>query len=91
MARSAPRRTRRACRCPASASAPIKPKNDAKLADLSGKRVFSERASILFKTIDVRRFYDAERNTLCYVAISTKLINGSPVNATSCIAVNEVM
>lgn len=71
-------------------TAPLKPKNGAKLADLSGKRVFSERASILFKTIDVRRFYDPERNTLCYVAISTKIINGSPVNATSCIAVNEL-
>ncbi len=71
--------------------APLKPKNNAKFADLSGKQVFSERASILFKTIEVRRFYDAERNTLCYVAISTKLINGSPANATACIAVNEVM
>jgi CreA protein len=70
--------------------APIKPKNDAKLADLSAKQVFSERASILFKTIEVRRFYDPDRQTLCYVAISTKLINGSPANATSCIAVAEV-
>jgi len=70
-------------------TAPIKPKGNAKLADLNGRNVFSERASILFKTIEVRRFYDPERNTLCYVAISTKLINGSPANATACVNVSE--
>jgi CreA protein len=70
-------------------TAPIKPKGNAKLADLNGKSVFSERASILFKTIEVRRFYDPERRTLCYVAISTKLINGSPANATACVSVAE--
>jgi CreA protein len=64
---------------------PIKPKDGKTLADLNGKNVFSERASILFKTIEVRRFFDAERNTLCYVAISTKLINGSPTNAIGCV------
>jgi CreA protein len=69
---------------------PIKTKNNATLAELNGKRVFSERASILFKTIEVRRFFDAERGTLCYVAISTKLINGSPANATGCINIGEL-
>ncbi|MGH6980051.1 MAG: CreA family protein [Stellaceae bacterium] len=65
---------------------PIKPKDGKTLADLNGKRVFSERASILFKTVEVRRFYDPERNTLCYVAISTKIINGSPTNAVGCVS-----
>jgi len=59
------------------------------LADANGERVFSERASILFKTIDVRRYYDKERKTLCYLVISTKLINGSPTNATSCINIED--
>lgn len=68
---------------------PIKPKGNATLADLNGKNVFSERASILFKTIEVRRFYDAERGTLCYVAISTKIINGSPTNAVGCVDAGE--
>jgi CreA protein len=71
------------------AFAPVTAKNNAKLADLNAKQVFSERASILFKTIEVRRFYDPERRTLCYVAISTKLINGSPANATACVSVAE--
>jgi len=65
---------------------PIKPKDGKTLTDLNGKNVFSERASILFKTIEVRRFFDAERNTLCYVAISTKIINGSPTNAVGCVS-----
>lgn len=69
--------------------AALKPAAQQSLVKLSGKRVFSERASILFKTIDVRRFYDPERHTLCYVAISTKIINGSPMNATSCIDIAE--
>ena len=68
---------------------PVKAKNDQTLSSLTGKRVFSERASILFKTVEVRRFFDAERHTLCYVAISTKLINGSPANATACVGVGE--
>jgi len=65
----------------------VKPRNNAKFSELSGRNVFSERASVLFKTIDVHRFFDAERNALCYVAISTKLIEGSPANATACINV----
>jgi CreA protein len=65
----------------------VTPKDGKKLTDLSGRNVFSERASILFKTIEVRRFFDPDRHTLCYVAISTKIINGSPTNAVSCIPV----
>jgi CreA protein len=71
-------------------SAPVKFKGSGSLADKNGERVFSERASLLFKTIEVRRFYDAERASLCYVVISTKLINGSPSNATSCVSVGEM-
>jgi CreA protein len=69
-------------------TSPIKAKGNATLADLNGKNVFSERASILFKTIEVRRFFDPDRNTLCYVAISTKIINGSPTNGVSCVSVS---
>jgi CreA protein len=71
-------------------STAIRPSGGKTLMELSGRRVFSERASILFKTIEVRRFYDPERKILCYVAISTKIINGSPMNATSCVDVGPV-
>jgi len=70
-------------------AAAVKVKDGGNLAALNDQRVFSERASILFKTVEVRRFYDADRNTLCYVVISTKIVNGSPSNSTSCVTVTE--
>ena len=49
--------------------------------------VFSESTSILFKDTKVVRMFDAKRNTLVYVAISRKIINGSPMNSISAVPV----
>ena len=49
--------------------------------------VFSESTSILFKDTKVVRMFDAKRNTLVYVAVSRKIINGSPMNSISTVAV----
>ena len=46
-----------------------------------GEEVFKQRTSILFKTMQVVRFYDAERNTLIYLTYSDKLVDGSPKNS----------
>jgi len=51
----------------------------------SGERVFRERRSILFKTLQVVRFYDAERRTLVYLGYSTRIITGSPKNTLSAV------
>ena len=48
-----------------------------------GERVFRERTSILFKTMQVVRFFDEKRNTLVYLVYSDKLVDGSPKNAIS--------
>ncbi len=48
-----------------------------------GERVFSERRSIVFKTLQVVRFCDRKRNTLVYLVYSTKVIEGSPKNSIS--------
>ena len=48
-----------------------------------GERVFSERRSIVFKTLQVVRFCDRKRNTLVYLVYSTKVTEGSPKNAIS--------
>ena len=48
-----------------------------------GEKVFSERRSIVFKTLQVVRFCDRKRNTLVYLVYSTKVIDGSPKNAIS--------
>ncbi len=46
-----------------------------------GEEVFKQRTSILFKTMQVVRFYDARRNTLIYLTYSDKLVEGSPKNS----------
>jgi len=45
--------------------------------------VYSARTSVFFKHTHVYRIIDKKRNTLIYVAISDKLIEGSPQNAIS--------
>jgi CreA protein len=51
------------------------------------KEVFSANTSILFKETQVFRLYDEKRNTLVYVAISTKVIEGSPMNSISTVPI----
>jgi CreA protein len=40
-------------------------------------------ASLFFKTFQIHRAIDAEKNVLVYTVASTKLINGSPFNSIS--------
>jgi CreA protein len=55
------------------------------LAD--GEEVYSARTSVFFKRTHVYRVIDKKRNTLVYLAISDKLIEGSPQNAISSVPV----
>ena len=50
--------------------------------------VFKESTSLFFKATRVMRIWDKERNTLVYLAISRKVIEGSPFNAISTISVD---
>ena len=50
---------------------------------IDGEKVFSERRSVVFKTLQVVRFCDSKRNTLIYLVYSTKVIEGSPKNSIS--------
>lgn len=43
----------------------------------SGEVVFTKSKSIFFKTMKIRRIYDAETQTLLYVSYSTKELSGS--------------
>ena len=52
-----------------------------------GEEVYSARTSIFFKRTHVYRILDPKRNTLVYLAISDKLIEGSPQNAISTVPV----
>ncbi len=49
--------------------------------------VFAEDTSILFKETRVIRMWDAANNTLVYLAISRKLIDGAPANSISTVPV----
>jgi len=49
--------------------------------------VFTEKTSIFFKATRIYRVPDPKHNTLVYLAISSKLINGSPANAISTVPV----
>ena len=44
-------------------------------------------ASLFFKTFQIHRSLDAEKNVLIYTVVSTKLINGSPFNSISVVPV----
>jgi CreA protein len=45
--------------------------------DAAGEEVFSERASLVFKSIAVRRIYDKKNDTLVYVAYSRQVQDAS--------------
>ncbi|NGM32332.1 CreA family protein [Methylobacterium sp. DB0501] len=48
-----------------------------------GEVVFSERRSLIFKSMQIVRGCDAKRNTLIYMVYSDKVVQGSPKNSTS--------
>ncbi|AOY96199.1 CREA signal peptide protein [Cupriavidus sp. USMAA2-4] len=49
--------------------------------------VFSERMSILFKTLHVVRAVDRKRNTLVYLTYSDRIVSGSPQNSVTAVPV----
>ncbi|WP_261840803.1 CreA family protein [Aliamphritea ceti] len=57
-------------------------------ADLNnGERVFKQKTSILFKSMQVVRFLDQKRNVLIYLVYSDKLVEGSPKNSISSVPI----
>ena len=53
----------------------------------SPHEVFSERASLIFKTTQVMRFWDAKRKALVYLVYTDRIIEGSPRNSISVVPV----
>jgi CreA protein len=54
-----------------------------------GEEVFGRRASVLFKRIQVVRFFDKTRNALIYLTYSDRLVDGSPQNSISAVAIQS--
>lgn len=60
-----------------------------KNGDEDGNSVFKASSSVLFKSIQVVRFYDKKRNALIYLIYSDKLVDGSPKNSISVVPLNQ--
>ncbi|MEN5016854.1 protein CreA [Erwinia sp. Eh17-17] len=52
-----------------------------------GEVVFRKRTSLVFKKLQVVRFYDKKRNALIYLSYSDKVVDGSPKNALSAVPI----
>ncbi|WP_406706165.1 protein CreA [Sodalis sp.] len=52
-----------------------------------GSVVFQKRTSLIFKRLQVVRFYDPKRNALVYLSYSDRVVEGSPKNALSAVPI----
>ena len=52
-----------------------------------GEEVFKQRTSLVFKSMQVVRFFDKKRNALVYLVYSDRVIEGSPQNAVTAIPI----
>ena len=66
---------------------PIDLPDDVRSGKRDGEEVFKKRTSLLFKTLQVVRFYDAPRNALVYLSYSDRIIEGSPKNSITVVAI----
>ncbi|WP_295461329.1 CreA family protein [uncultured Thiodictyon sp.] len=66
---------------------PINLPDDVRSGKRNGEEVFKKRTSLLFKTLQVVRFYDAPRNVLVYLTYSDRVIEGSPKNSVTAVAI----
>lgn len=57
--------------------------------DTDTKKVFSERRSVGFKTLQVNRVYDEKSNVFIYTAYSDKIIDGDSISTTSAVFINN--
>ena len=53
------------------------------------EEIFNERISLVFKRLRIVRMVDKKRNTLVYLTYSDRLIEGSPQNSVTAVAVDR--
>ncbi|QCR37238.1 protein CreA [Nissabacter sp. SGAir0207] len=66
---------------------PITLSDKVKQGKEKGVVVFQKRTSLIFKKLQVVRFYDEKRNALIYLTYSDKVVDGSPKNALSAVPI----
>ncbi|WP_313121163.1 CreA family protein, partial [Pantoea septica] len=52
-----------------------------------GEVVFKKRTSLVFKKLQVVRFFDQKRHALIYLSYSDRVVEGSPKNALSAVPI----
>ena len=61
---------------------------DVDISKLKNKEeVFTQRTSIFFKATRIYRLIDKKHNALVYLAVSSKLVEGSPANTVSAVPI----
>jgi CreA protein len=65
----------------------INPDPKIKSGDRDGENVFKKRTSLVFKSMQVVRFFDKNRNTLVYMVYSDRVLKGSPKNSVSAVPI----
>jgi len=60
-----------------------------KTGDRDGEDVFKKRTSLVFKSMQVVRFYDKNHNTLVYMVYSDRVLKGSPKNSISAVPIQS--
>jgi CreA protein len=58
--------------------------------DADGEEVFKQRTSVLFKSLQVVRFYDPARRVIVYLSYSDRVIDGSPKNSISVVPIRDL-
>lgn len=66
---------------------PIDLPDDVRDGKRDGDEVFKKRTSLLFKSLQVVRFYDAPRHALVYLTFSDRIIEGSPKNSVAAVPI----
>ena len=66
---------------------PIKLSEDIRSGKADGDEVFKKRTSLIFKSMQVVRFFDAKRLVLVYLTFSDRIIEGSPKNSISVVPI----
>ena len=57
----------------------------------SSEEIWNESTNFFFKKIRIVRFYDKASNSLIYLVYSDKLIDGSPKNSISAVALDSIV
>lgn len=66
---------------------PIKLSEEIRSGKLDGEEVFKKRTSLIFKSMQVVRFFDPRRQVLVYLTYSDRIIEGSPKNSISVVPI----